>query len=118
MYDLLDRPVAALPAFERRVLDRTRRWAHAFALAGSEATGGDDALGTVMHALDRGSADDIVIQRPCFATVDESEALIVALWRLVRDRRADAARALAAGLVDARHADVLLDGIARALAAD
>ncbi len=116
MYDLIDRPIADLPAFERGVIDVTRRWVHAFSVAGMPVVDGPDALNDAMHALDRGSAQDIVIPRPCFATVEETEAVIVGLWRLVRDGRSDAAYALAAGLVDDDHVDALLGGIARTIA--
>ena len=117
MYDLIDRPIADLPSFERGVVVSTRGLVHAFRIAGTgsvDATA--SALGDAMHALDRGSADDIVIPRPCFATVAETEAVIVGLWRLVRDGRSDAAYALAGALVDDDHVDALLGGIARVIA--
>lgn len=117
MYDLIDRPIADLPVFERGVVETTRRWVHAFSIAGAAPTdGGSSAFGDAMHALDRGSADDIIIPRPCFATVEETEAVIVGLWRLVRDGRSDAAYALAGSLVDEGHVDILLGGIARVIA--
>ena len=117
MYDLIDRPIADLPAFERAVVQSTRRWVHAFSIAGTGAVEGThSALNAAMHALDRGSADDIVIPRPCFATVEETEAVIVGLWRLVRDGRSDAAYALAGSLVDDDHVDALLGGIAQVIA--
>ncbi|WP_174290911.1 hypothetical protein [Sphingomonas bacterium] len=111
MYDLIDRPINELPAFERGVLDRARRWVHAFSVAGPEM-GGDDALSVAMHALDRGSVADIVLQRPCFATVEEPEAVLLGLWRLVREGRSAAARAVAESLVDESHVGILLDGVA------
>ena len=118
MYDLIDRPIADLPAFERAVVESTRRWVHAYSTAGARAIVGEaTALSDAMRALDRGSAADIVIPRPCFATVEETEAVIVGLWRLVRDGRSDAAYALAGALVDDDHVDALLGGIARAIAA-
>ena len=117
MYDLIDRPIADLPAFERGVVMSTRRWVHAFSIAGANAVEGTQAaLSDAMHALDRGSAEDIVIPRPCFATVEETEAVIVGLWRLVRDGRSDAAYSLAASLVDGDHVDALLGGIAGVIA--
>ena len=116
MYDLVDRPVADLPAWERGLLGATRRWTHAFSIAGAEAaSGGDDPFDDVMGALDRGSSTDLVIQRPCFATVEETEAVILSLWRLVRDHRDAGARDLARLLVDPRHAGLLVDGMGRAL---
>lgn len=117
MYDLIDRPVHELPTFERGVLDRARRWVHAFSMAGTEGVGdSDDALSVAMHALDRGSAADIVLQRPCFATVEESEAVLLGLWRLVRDGRLATARGVAESLVDERHVTILLDGVAGMIA--
>ncbi len=116
MYDLIDRPVADLPPFERFLLDTTRAWVHALTLAGVPAAataggftdrGGTDAataFDTAMQVLDRGSIDTLVFQRPCHSTVEETEAVVIALWRLVRDDRIAAARGAAAALVgdDAR----------------
>ena len=117
MYDLVDRPVADLPLFERTILHRLRRWVHAFSLAGHDAPNpSGDAFSAAMIALDRGSVADIVLQRPCFATVEEPEAVLIGLWRLVRDGRANAARALSASLVNALHVKPLLDGVAGMLA--
>lgn len=117
MYDLIDRPIATLPVFDRRMLDRMRRWVHAFSIAGATGIdGADDPLTRAMHALDQGSVDDLVIQRPCFATVDETEAVILSLWRLVRDDRGENVRPLAAMLVDTSHAGALLDAMAETLA--
>ena len=117
MYDLIDRPVGELPAFERGVVHSTRRGVHAFSTGGADAADArHGAISDAMHALDRGSADDIVIPRPCFAIVEETEAVIVGLWRLVRDGRSDAAYAIAGALVDDDHVDALLGGIARAIA--
>ncbi len=117
MYDLIDRPVSALPAFERGIVESIRRWVHAFSIAGAATAGGaSTALDDAMQALDRGSANDIVIPRPCFATVEETEAVIVGLWRLVRDGRSDAAYEVAGALVDGDHVDPLLGGIARVIA--
>lgn len=117
MYDLIDRPVATLPSFERGLLERTRRWVHAFSVAGTDlAVDRNDPLATAMRALDRGSSDDIVIQRPCFATVDETEAVILSLWRLVRDGRHAEAAAIAGLLVDPTHVSALLNGMVGAIA--
>ena len=116
MYDLVDRPVADLPTWERGLLGATRRWTHALSIAGMEAaSGADDAFDDVMGTLDRGSSTDLIIQRPCFATVEETEAVILSLWRLVRDRRDVVAGDLSRLLVDHGHADLLVDAMRRAL---
>lgn len=111
MYDLIDRPVADLPPFERFLLDATRAWVHALTLAGSPdvATaggfadhGGADAavaFDMAMRVLDRGSTETLVFQRPCHSTVEETEAVVIGLWRLVRDDRIVPARGAAAALV-------------------
>jgi hypothetical protein len=111
MYDLIDRPVADLPPFERFLLGATRAWVHALTLAGAPdaATaggfadhGGADAAAAFDHAmrlLDRDSTETLVFQRPCHATVEETEAVVIAMWRLVRDDRIAPARAAAAALV-------------------
>jgi hypothetical protein len=125
MYDLIDRPVADLPPFERFLLRATRAWVHALTLAGApEAAtsggfvdhGGADAataFDTAMRVLDRGSTDTLVFQRPCHATVEETEAVVMALWRLVRDDRIAPARAAATGLVGG-EAGALVSAMVRA----
>ena len=117
MYDLLDRPVAELPAFEGRVLDRTRRWVHALTLAGQapRPLADEDAFDAAMRALDAGSTGTLVFQRPCHLTVEETEAVLLGLWRLVRADRIAAARAAAAGLVDAGAARPLVAAMVRAV---
>lgn len=119
MYDLLDRPVAALPAFEARVLDRTRRWVHALTVAGHApaASAQEEAFDAVMRVLDAGSTESLVFQRPCHATVEETEAVVLGLWRLVRADRIAAARSAAGGLVDDDAARPLVAGMMRAVAA-
>ncbi len=111
MYDLIDRPVADLPPFERFLLGATRAWVHALTLAGAPdaATaggfadhGGADAAAAfdgAMRLLDRDSTETLVFQRPCHATVEETEAVVIALWRLVRADRIAPARQTAAALV-------------------
>ncbi len=113
MYDLIDRPVADLPVFERFMLGATRAWVHALTLAGApEAAtaggfadhGGAGAAAAFDHAmrlLDRGSVDTLVFQRPCHSTVEETEAVVIGLWRLVRDDRIAIAHAAAGSLVGA-----------------
>ena len=111
MYDLIDRPIADLPPFERFLLGATRAWVHALTLAGAPdaATaggfadhGGADAataFDATMRLLDRESTETLVFQRPCHATVEETEAVVIALWRLVRDDRIAPARSAATALV-------------------
>ena len=100
MYDLVDRPTAELASFERAMLDSMRRWVHALSLHGAPLGDERDPLDAAMRLLDRGSADDLVIQLPCHSSVGETEAVLLGLWRLVRDARADAAHATAAMIVD------------------
>ena len=99
MYDLLDRPVTMLHPFEGRILDATRRWVHALVMRGTAADTGRDPFSRVMDMLDRGSRDDLAISRPCAPLVAEAEAVLLGLWRLVRDGRLDGARATAALIV-------------------
>lgn len=117
MYDLIDRPVADLPAFEGRVLDATRRWVHALTLAGAAPVASETGtpFDDLMRALDRGSRDTLVFQRPCHSTVEEIEAVILGLWRLVRADRIGAARNAAAALVAPDAARELVAGMMRAL---
>ena len=119
MYDLLDRPTCELPAFERDLLDATRRWVHALTTAGRapDADRRESAFDRVMGTLDAGSTEELVIQRPCHATVEETEAVILGLWRLVRAARQGDARATAALLGGGGHADGLVDAMAEACAA-
>ncbi len=129
MYDLIDRPVADLPAFERYLLDATRKWVHALTLAGVPATataggfadhGGETACAAfdlVMRAMDEGSAETLVFQRPCHSSVEETEAVVLGLWRLVRADRIAAAQAAAAALVDGAAARTVVAGMIRVVAA-
>ncbi len=118
MYDLVDRPVAALPAFERGLLDRMRRWVHALTLAGAAPAPlpGDDAFDRAMRTLDKGSVDTLVFQRPCHSTVEETEAVVLGLWRLVRADRLVAASAAAGSLVDPDSARALIAAMVRGVA--
>lgn len=119
MYDLLDRPVADLPAFERELLDRTRRWVHALTLAGtapSPTCAAEEPFDAAMRALDRGSTETLVFQRPCHSTVEETEAVWLSLWRLVRADRIAAARGAAAGLIAPAEASALVAAMVRSVA--
>ncbi|WP_374296325.1 hypothetical protein [Sphingomonas sp.] len=117
MYDLIDRPVRELPAFEAAVLARTRRWVHALTMAGIVADPEDDAFGMAMRALDRGSQDLLVIERPCHDVVGETEAVLLGLWRLVRADRIGKADAVASGLTDADAGRAMVAAMARAVRA-
>lgn len=119
MYDLLDRPVAELPAFEARVLDRMRRWVHALTVAGHApvASAQEEGFDAAMRALDAGSTDSLVFQRPCHSTVEETEAVVLGLWRLVRADRIAVARRAAAGLVDDDATRPLIAAMMRAVTA-
>lgn len=99
MYDLIDRPVTDLQAADRRMLDATRAWVHQLTMAGAGSPaaaaklgGGSDAFDAAMRALDEGSTDTLVFERPCHATVSETEAMWLAIWRLVRADRVSRAR--------------------------
>ena len=117
MYDIIDRPVADLPAPERETLGRIRRWVHALTVAGiGSVSEPDDGFDRAMRALDEGSSDLLVIQRPCHSTVEETEAVLLGLWRLVRADRLVDARAVADGLVSRDHVAPLLAGLTRAAA--
>lgn len=122
MYDLIDRAVADLPNFERVLLDETRRWVHALTLAGAGAAtpmgfARDEraavAFDTLMRALDRGSSETLVFQRPCHSTVAETEAVMLGIWRLVRADRIVAARQAIAALVDPAEARDIVGGMMR-----
>jgi hypothetical protein len=111
MYALVDRPVALLGKEERFLLDAMRAWVHALTLAGDPAraiAGGFEARGLAarqnvfddaMRTLDSGSTDTLTFQRPCHATVEEDEAIVLGLWRLVQGDRIGDACAAAARLV-------------------
>lgn len=112
MYDLLDRPIQSLRPFERTVLSATRRWVHALTVAGPAATPIEDpAFHDVMELLERRSTDTLVLQRPCHPVVEETEAVLLGLWRLVRADRLGAAHGLACTLVDRASAGRLISSI-------
>lgn len=106
MYDLLDRPVADLASVDRATLSAMRAWVHALTLAGAPAStvsgrfaDGGEAFDAAMRLLDRDSVDTLTFQRPCHSKVEETEAVILGLWRLVRADRLPAALATARLLV-------------------
>jgi hypothetical protein len=94
MYDLLDRPVDSLSTDDRHLLDAMRAWVHAVTLASEPAAAvaprfadGGSAFDAAMRVLERDSTDTLVFQRPCHSTVEETEAVVLGLWRLVRSDR-------------------------------
>jgi hypothetical protein len=120
MYDFLDRPVADLPAAERRLLGATRTWVHQLTMAGAGSPAaaqglGDasDAFDAAMRALDEASTDTLVFQRPCHSTVSETEAVWLGLWKLVRADRLAQAKAALAGFVEPRAAGAVLAAMMR-----
>ena len=113
MYDLLDRPICELPAVERGILDATRRWVHAATLAGDAfVQDRRDAFGKVMRALHDGSMESLLIQRPCYDTVEETEAVILSIWRMVRAGRMASASSAAELLVDRVHGRAMIAAMA------
>ena len=116
VYALIDRPIALLGLADRLLLDAMRAWVHALTLAGDpglarvEAPGSDRqaAFDAAMRALDRGSVDTLTFQRPCHATVEEDEAVVLGLWHLAQRDRIGDARAAAERLVDPASARTLI----------
>ena len=114
MYDYLDRPVADLPETERALLRAMRGWVHALTLAGHAAPAdSDDAFDAAMRVLDRDSTETLEFQRPCHATVEETEAVVLGLWSLVAADRLPAALATAALLVRPEAAGAFVAAIQR-----
>ena len=114
MYDLLDRPVATLDSADRATLDAMRAWVHALTLAGEPATAvaarfadGGSAFDAAMRVLDAASTDTLTFQRPCHSTVDEDEAVVLGMWRLVAADRLPAALATARLLVGDAAGDLV-----------
>lgn len=121
MYDLLDRPVESLASADRRILDATRAWVHALTLAHEPAAAvarrfadGGDAFDAAMRVLERDSIGTLTFQRPCHSTVEETEAVVLGLWRLVRADRLPAALATA-GLLVGDGAAALVAAMQRAV---
>jgi hypothetical protein len=106
MYDLLDRPVASLAEAERLTLGAMRAWVHALTLASEPATAvaarfadGGSTFDAAMRVLDAESTGTLTFQRPCHSSVEEDEAVVLGLWRLVAADRLPAALATARLLV-------------------
>lgn len=118
MYDLIDRAVKDLRTPDRLVLDAMRAWVHTLTLAGEPKRAvagrfidGGSSFDAAMTILDRRSADTLSFQRPCHPQVEETEAVLLGLWRLVQDGRGDQATATAALLVDGDAATDLVSAI-------
>lgn len=106
MYAYLDRPVSDLEPADRLLLDGIRCWALARTLGGDpagalrrrlpvlEEAGALRPLDALMAAIDADGSDAVEIQRPCHATVEELEAVLLAVAGL--SRRGDRDRASAA----------------------
>lgn len=120
MYDLLDRKVDDLRTPDRLTLDAMRAWVHSLTLAGEPKRAvagrfidGGSSFDAAMHLLDRCSSDTLSFQRPCHPRVEEIEAVLLGLWRLVIEGREADATATAAMLVNADAAPALVDAIRR-----
>lgn len=121
MYDLIDRLVSDLPAADRALLGATRAWVHQLTMAGAGTPraadmlgGGSDAFDAAMRALDQGSTDTLVFERPCQARVSETEAVWLGIWRLVRADRLGTAQASLAALADPSAARAVTAAMVRA----
>ena len=101
------------------MLAATRRWVHALTLAGAAliTTRGEEAFDVAMRALDAGSTETLVFQRPCHPIVEDTEAVVLGLWRLVRADRIAAARDAAATLIEPQAARAMVAAMVRAVAA-
>ncbi|PAX09452.1 hypothetical protein [Sphingomonas lenta] len=123
MYDLIDRPVAELPTADRRLLAATRAWVHQLTMAGEASPAAAESLGrgsaafdAAMRALDEGSSETLVFQRPCHPTVSETEAMWLAVWRLVRADRLGHAKGALGALADEAAVPAVLAALVRAAA--
>jgi hypothetical protein len=123
MYDLLDRAVADLAPADRRLLGASRAWVHQLTMAGAAtpaAAGGlgdgSDAFDAAMRALDEGSSETLVFERPCATRVSETEAVWLGIWRLVRDDRLAPALATLRAFADPQAAGPIAAAMVRAVA--
>jgi len=125
MYDYLDRPLDDLAPVDRLLLDGVRCWALARTLGGDPAaalarrlplladTGALAPLDRLMAALDsEGQGDALEIQRPCFATVEEAEAVLLAVSVLAGGGDLPGAEAALAHLVRPSAAARVAGGLA------
>jgi hypothetical protein len=116
VYDLIDRPIADLPAADASLLRATRAWVHQLTMAGAAdaETAGGDALDGALRALDAGSTEVIAFERPCAALVSETEAVWLGIGRLVRADRLAPARTAIETMADAATARAVIAGLIRA----
>jgi hypothetical protein len=80
------------------------------------ARGMADALtpfDAAMTALDRRSSEELAFRRPCDPHVDDVEAVLLAIWRAVFDRRDARAHRSLALIVDAAAAREMANSMAR-----
>lgn len=115
MYDLMDRKVADLRTPDRLMLDAMRAWVHTLTLAGEPKRAvagrfidGGSSFDAAMTILDRFSGETLSFQRPCHPRVEEIEAVLLGLWRLILDGRDGDATATATLLVDGHAAPDLV----------
>lgn len=115
MYDLMDRKVAELRTPDRLMLDAMRAWVHTLTLAGEPKRAvagrfidGGSSFDAAMTILDRFSGETLAFQRPCHPHVEETEAVLLGLWRLVLDGRDRDATATATLLVNGEAAPDLV----------
>lgn len=126
MYSYLDRPVASLNTADRLLLDGLRSWALARALGRNALaavaarsslfaeTAAAETIDDAMALLDDAGTTPLTIQRPCHETVEDDEAVLLAIAVRARNGgvtgaaaalrqivRADAATAIALLLADA-----------------
>lgn len=125
VYDLLDRPIADLPEPDSMLLAAMRGWVHALTLHGDPAAAAGRVLADpdaatafdrAMRTLDRGSADQLVFQRPCHSHVGDAEAVMLAIWRQLDHGEHAVACATLRLLIDAQAAGVAAAAMAQATA--
>ena len=96
MYQYLDRPVADLSVADRCLLDGVRSWALARALGRDTlgamtarptplaGSGAAETLDDAMLLLDEAGTTPLMLQRPCHDTVEEDEAVLLAIAERAR----------------------------------
>lgn len=116
MYAYIDRPVAELPLFEAGILHATRKWVHAVSHlpALHETTPDRDTpFDLAMQVLHRESTSSLIINRPCHTLIGEFEAVLLGLWRQVRNGLFYQARATAALIIPPVRVDALIQAMQR-----
>lgn len=96
MYQYLDRPVADLSVADRCLLDGVRNWALARALGRDTlgamvarptplgGSGAAETLDDAMLLIDEAGTTPLMLQRPCHDTVEEDEAVLLAIAERAR----------------------------------